>query len=248
MYRALHAVLICYAFGLRADSLFNLEFDDITTKMVPAVELKTVVLQKMQTVSKNDNRRSFTEPRELPPTQFTDMLARLHECFLVMKRDMYTYRMIDSPDMTGDVMKASNFIPVERFEDNKLSFESREALQKHLNRVPADQIHPKGKLFHLQAETFTQGADYYVTRWLRLALKDAGVLFEARLGENTLTSHVIRQGAASAFLACNKTLIKIAKWLFGWKLDSEVPEENYIAWSWTKISHPTCAFFFSGWE
>ena len=46
----------------------------------------------------------------------------------------------------------------------------------------------------------------------------------------------------------NPTLLLKAKWHFGWKIDSEVMAENYIAHSWIARNHPEAEFFWGDWK
>jgi len=58
------------------------------------------------------------------------------------------------------------------------------------------------------------------------------------------TSHSIRAGAASAFIACNPGARDLAQWWFQWALSSDTASEYYIRYNWSERSHPKSMYFF----
>ena len=241
--RNMMAVMIGYMYGLRATNLFDLTLDDIKITM-PERGVRTLTLKKQ--VCKNFCRNEFSEPRVFAPGQFSDIMAELFSVFLTMKRYMYSYRMIEQP--SGDTMNPANFIPFDNKEALKTNFESAAELDAFLDRIDyAHVVSEGGRIWSIPGEYVTKDNATKVTSWLKSSLKRAELLDEATR-DRKLSSHVIRSGAASAFVCVNPTLLVKAKFHFGWKLDSDVIEENYIAHSWTPRAHPEANFFWGDWK
>jgi len=241
--RNMMAVMIGYMYGLRATNLCELTLDDIKITM-PERGVRTLTLKKQ--VCKNFCRNEFSEPRVFAPGQCSDIMAELFSVFLTMKRYMYSYRMIEQP--SGDTMNPANFIPFDNKEALETNFASAAELDAFLDRIDdAHVVSEGGRIWSIPGEYVTKDNATKVTSWLKSSLKRAELLDEATR-DRKLSSHVIRSGAASAFVCVNPTLLVKAKFHFGWKLDSDVIEENYIAHSWTPRAHPEANFFWGDWK
>ena len=193
--RNMMAVMIGYMFGLRATTLFDLTLDDIKITM-PEPGVRTLTLKKQ--VCKNFCRNEFSEPRVFAPGQFSDIMAELFSVFLTMKRYMYSYRMIEQP--SGDTMNPANFIPFDNKEALETNFASAAKLDAFLDRIDdAHVVSEGGRIWSIPGEYVTKDNATKVTSWLKSSLKRAELSDEAMHGRK-LTSHVIRSGAASAFV------------------------------------------------
>jgi len=242
--RNMMAVMIGYMFGLRASNLFELELDDIKI-ILPDTPRgpRTLALKKL--TCKNFSRNEFSEPRVLPPGQCSDVIAECYIAFLTMKRYMYSYRMIEQP--SGDTMNPANFIPFDNEKAHQTEFASASELDKFLERIGDARTVSEGGVWSIPGEYVAKDKAVKVTSWLRSSLKAAELLHEATKGRS-LSSHVIRSGAASAFVCVNPELLVKAKFHFGWAFSSDVIEENYIAHSWTPRAHPDAMFFWGDWK
>jgi hypothetical protein len=254
--RAQLAVLIAYAFGLRAANLYYLtdrdirviylEFDDNDNP----IHNGKVTLQYDKSINgqKNYQAKKRTEPRVMVHSEFAQRLTMLFRDFKTMKLAMYSYRMVANP--TGNVMDPQNFYPEgQQIDELRKQFMNDDDLDDFLfNRIPADRLNPEGTIFNLVGERFIPRLSGFspctvVTSWLTQALRDCGKYKSATL-TGRVTSHVIRAGAVSAYICVHQQLLNRAKWWFGWKINTDTAEDHYIQFSWTVRDQPASKFFF----
>ena len=255
--RAQVAVLICYAFGLRAKTLYFVTENDITIRYLDYNERRepkmdgrvTLAYLKNTSGSKNWTRSEHTEPRTLPHNDFSHRLASMFELYMMMKRMMFAYRLVDSPE--GDIMDPRNFYPIEDHENIRKAFNTADEHWKFVNRISdINTVSPERYLFIHWGENIVRPPTSpceKVSTWLRYALRKANV-YQAANQDRKLTSHAIRAGAASAFICANRLMRHEMRWFFGWDLKSNVAEDNYIQHSWTIRDQPDCKYFWGVWS
>ena len=209
------ACLVGYAWGLRATTLFTMDWKTLRVVRDKNNEIETVEFLRPPTKNIERALYSHSQPRRYPTSHFSKTLGFLIETWHRMKPAMYAYRM--RPGCSG-APDDNNMLPLnheeilntyEAFKDRGMGV--RQQLDEHLGRVTFDDVSNSSWMWHLPRETIPPDKHYCttVTAWLRRALKQVG----RTEGEcERITSHILRAGGASGFVLANPGQLNKANW------------------------------------